>query len=130
MDAVKCNNVEMMQLLYDEKRTHPDALIRAFLKAPHGERIRLVKDTIKLLTVEHVPREFMHKLFVAAAHHGQMAILEIVYESQLADLPLNVLKYALDAAGANAKIEKFIRKLVCDQVFKNLLRKYLLLSER
>ncbi|ETM46420.1 hypothetical protein L914_08671 [Phytophthora nicotianae] len=28
----------------------------------------------------------MHKTFIAAARHGQMAILEIVYEKQQAEL--------------------------------------------
>ncbi|KAG3198735.1 hypothetical protein PC128_g5785 [Phytophthora cactorum] len=119
VDAVKCRNVEMMKMLYDEKRTPPEALMKAFLEAAHRKRFDLVKDIIQFLSVEeHVPREFMHKAFIAAAQHGQMTILEIVYENQPADLPLNVLKDALDVAGANAKIETFIRKLVCEQVFQ------------
>ncbi|KAF1778844.1 Ankyrin repeat-containing domain [Phytophthora cactorum] len=119
VDAVKCRNVEMMKMLYDEKRTPPEALMKAFLEAAHRKRFDLVKDIIQLLSVEeHVPREFMHKAFIAAAQHGQITILEIIYENQPADLPLNVLKDALDVAGANAKIETFIRKLVCEQVFQ------------
>ncbi|KAK1942920.1 hypothetical protein P3T76_005557 [Phytophthora citrophthora] len=90
------------------------------MESAHRRRIDLVKDIVKLLLArENTPRNFMHEAFVASARHGQMSILEIVHQSQVvADLPL---KDALDVAGGNGKIEDFIRKLVCDQVFKEIL---------
>ncbi|KAL3670340.1 hypothetical protein V7S43_004650 [Phytophthora oleae] len=119
VDAVKSCNKDMMTLLYDERRTPPEFLVKAFVEAVHRKETGLVKDILKLLTVEeYVPRELMHEIFVAAARHGQMLILELVCESLPADLPLEVLKNALDIAGGNHKIENYIRKMVCDQVFK------------
>eukprot|EP00644_Phytophthora_capsici_P009120 jgi/Phyca11/102058/e_gw1.6.970.1 len=117
--AVKNQNVDMMKLVYDERRTPGEALVRALMESAHRKRIDLVKNIVKLLAAK--PRKFMHEAFVAAARHGQMSILEIVYQSQPADLPLKVLGAALDVAGGNGKMENFIRKLVCDQVFREKL---------
>ncbi|KAL3667725.1 hypothetical protein V7S43_007278 [Phytophthora oleae] len=121
VEVVKNREVDMMKMLYEERRTPGEALVRAFLEAAHRKRIDLVKDILMLLSAkEKAPQKFMHEAFIAAARHGQMAILEIVHQSQPADLFLMVLKNALDVAGGNGKIDNFIRKLMCDQVFKRL----------
>ncbi|KAG1713262.1 hypothetical protein DVH05_000982 [Phytophthora capsici] len=119
LNAAKTNKKEMMLFLYDKRRTPPEFLVKAFVEAAHRKNTDLVKEILELLSVEKlVPRKFMHETFVAAARHGQMSILKHVCENLTGDLPLEVLKNSLDVAGGNHKIEIFIRKMVCDQVFK------------
>ncbi|KAK1941401.1 putative ankyrin repeat protein [Phytophthora citrophthora] len=121
MNAAKRWKSGMTVMLYDEQRTPPEFLVKAFVEAMHRNNTAVAKDVLKLLAVEeHVPRRFMHETFVAAARHGQMPILELVYGNLPTDLPLEVLKNALDVAGGNHKIESFIRKIACDQIFKEM----------
>ncbi|KAG1713257.1 hypothetical protein DVH05_000977 [Phytophthora capsici] len=118
--AVKYNKTNVALLLYDEQRTPPEFLVKAFVEATHYSNTGLVKEILKFLTVEeHVPRKFMHETFVAAARRGQMWALERVCKSLTADLPLEVLKNGLDAAGYD-RIEKFILKMMRDQVSKDM----------
>ncbi|KAK1941399.1 putative ankyrin repeat protein [Phytophthora citrophthora] len=121
VNAAKNGKKEIMLFLYHEQRTPPEFLVKAFVEAMHRKNTGVVKEILKLLSVEeHVPRRFMHETFVAATRHGQMPILELVYGNLPTDLPLEVLKNALDVAGGNHKIESFIRKIACDQIFKEM----------
>ncbi|KAG1713258.1 hypothetical protein DVH05_000978 [Phytophthora capsici] len=116
--AAASNKKEIMLFLYDKRRTSPEFLVEAFVEATHSKHTEVVKEILKLLSVEeHVPRKFMHETFVAAARHGQMSVLQDVCENLTADLPLEVLKSGLEVAG-NDEVERFIREMVCDQVSK------------
>ncbi|KAG1695127.1 hypothetical protein DVH05_020769 [Phytophthora capsici] len=107
----------MMLILYDKHRTPPEFVKKAFVEAVRRNKTGLMKEILKLLSVEeHVPRKFMHETFVFAACHGHLSILKLVCECLTADLPLGVLKNGLDAA-ANPVTKNFIRDM-CDQVSK------------
>ncbi|KAG1713261.1 hypothetical protein DVH05_000981 [Phytophthora capsici] len=116
--TVQNYETNVVLFFYNKRRTPPEFLVKAFVEAAHRKKTGLVKEILKLLFVEeHVPRKFMHETFVAAARHGQMSILQHVCENLTADLPLEVLKTGLEAAG-NDEVETFIRKMICDQVCK------------
>ncbi|KAE8875971.1 hypothetical protein PF005_g17369 [Phytophthora fragariae] len=117
--AVVANKQNVLELMYEEQRIPAEALVKAFAEAAHRKRIDTVKTIVKLLSVEkNVPREFKCKAFVEAARHGQMQVLDIVCEGENGNWPLEVLKDAIGVAGGNVKIVNLLRKLVCDQVFK------------
>ncbi|KAE8960847.1 hypothetical protein PR003_g31268 [Phytophthora rubi] len=120
--AVVANKQNVLELMYEEQRIPAEALVKAFAEAAHRKRIGIVKTIVKLLSVEkNVPRQLKCKAFVEAARHGQMEVLEIVCEGEHGNWPLEVLKDAIDVAGGNLKIVNLLRKLVCDQVFKEMI---------
>lgn len=119
MQAVLSNKPSVLESMYEEQCVPPEALLKAFAEAAHRKRIGIVKAIVKMLSVQkRVPREFRCKALIAAAHHGHMEIFKVVTEAEAEDWPLEALKEAIDVAEGNLKIVNLLRKLVCNQVFK------------
>ncbi|OWY97197.1 hypothetical protein PHMEG_00032333 [Phytophthora megakarya] len=106
---------ELMESLYDEQHTTPEAILQAFTKALVYENKQVMEFLVKLLSdEERVPRYFMHKAFVKAAKRKYGNALKLLNRYARANWPLDVLKEAHSVA-TYITTKNFIYELTCQQ---------------
>ncbi|EGZ25624.1 hypothetical protein PHYSODRAFT_326613 [Phytophthora sojae] len=89
---------DLMMSLYDTNIS-ADAILAAFSNAASRERIRNVKELVKLLSdKDRVPQEFQHKAFMVAAQLRHDTVHPFLCESVDGNWPLTTLQQALALA--------------------------------